>query len=175
MRVLGARHQPVGLCPVQKDLSFGSLNWSISYHDDMKDATVGIRSFHGMIRLIVARFRPKCVSTSLKSLPTLRGTHRDLYTSSADYDFNVQNTSLLRIVRNRASEYSNLRSEVSTASVGQYMLPLNAQAIAIWKLFPERRRCTRPTAEGAGTFGRSLGGMEPCSEGGSAVFHPYGN
>lgn len=71
-----------------------------------------------MIRLFVASLRPKCVSTSLKSLPALCGSYRDLHTSGTDYDSEVENTPLLRTVRNRAFEHSNLLSEVSS---GKYM------------------------------------------------------
>lgn len=85
----------------------------ISYHDDMMEATVGTRSLHGMIRLFVPRLRPKCVSSSPKRLPTSCGTYRDLHTNGAHHDSEVESTSLLRMVRNKASEYSNLRSEVS--------------------------------------------------------------
>jgi hypothetical protein len=102
----------VGLCPVQTDLSLGLFVGLISYHDDMTEAIVGTRSFYGMIRLLVARLRPKCVSTSPKRLPTLCGTYRDLHTSGARVDSEVESTSLLRMVRDRASEYLNLRSEV---------------------------------------------------------------
>jgi hypothetical protein len=84
----------------------------ISYHDDM-GVTVGTRSLHGMIRLFVARLRPQCVSPSLKTLPVLCCRHRGVHTGGAEYDTEVENTPLLRIVRNRASECSNLRSEVS--------------------------------------------------------------
>ena len=104
----------MGLCPVQKGLSRRLLVGLISYHDDMMEVTVGTRSLHGMISLFVARLPLKCVPTSLKRLPTLYGTYRDLHTSVADHDPEVENTSLLRTVRNRASEYSNLRSEVSS-------------------------------------------------------------
>lgn len=76
-------------------------------------ATVGIRSLHGMIRLLVARLRPQCVSSSLGRLPALHGRYRSIHTDGVDYDSEVDGTPLLRIVRNRASEFSNLRSEVS--------------------------------------------------------------
>ena len=85
----------------------------ISYHDDMMKATVGTRSPHGMITLFVARLRPQCVPPPLKRLPVLYVRCRSLHTGGADYNSEVENTPLLRIVRNRASEFSNLRSEVS--------------------------------------------------------------
>jgi len=74
--------------------------------------TVGTRSLHGMIRLFVARLRPQ-VSPSLKGLLTLYSYRRDVHTDCVDYNLEVENTPLLRIVRNRASEFANLRSEVS--------------------------------------------------------------
>jgi hypothetical protein len=76
---------------------------------------VGIRSLHGMIRLSVAYLRPQCVSPSLKGLLTLYGHRRDVHTGDADRSFEVENTPLLRTVRNRASEFANLRSEVSNS------------------------------------------------------------
>jgi hypothetical protein len=78
---------------------------------------VGTRSFHGMIRLFVARLQPKCVALSFRKTPALYGAHRNAHTSGADHDFEVENDSLLRIVRSRASEYSNIRSEVSLTSM----------------------------------------------------------
>ena len=86
---------------------------SILYHDDMMGVTVGTRSLHGMIRLFVAHLRPQCVSYSLKRLPTSYGVYRSAHTGGADYDSEVESSPLLRAVRNRASEFSNLRSEVS--------------------------------------------------------------
>lgn len=77
--------------------------------------TVGIRSIHGMIRLSVARLRPQWVSHSLKGVPTLYGHRRNVHTGSLDYHFEVENTPLLRIVQNRASEFANLSSEVSNS------------------------------------------------------------
>jgi hypothetical protein len=86
---------------------------SALYHDDMMGVTVGIRSLHGMIKLFVARLRPQCVSYSLKGLPTSYGVYRSVHTCGADHDSEVESSQLLRAVRNRASEFSNLRSEVS--------------------------------------------------------------
>lgn len=91
----------------------------------------GNRSLHSMIRLFVAPLRPKRVSASLKRVPALYGAYVELHTSGADYDSEVESTSLLRSVRNRASEYSNLHSEVSNARVGQSTPPLNAQTLAV--------------------------------------------
>ena len=85
----------------------------ISYHDDMMKASVGTRSPHGMITLFVARLRPQCLSPPLKRLPALYVRYRNLHAGGVDYNSEVENTPLLRIVRNRASEFSNLRSEVS--------------------------------------------------------------
>ena len=77
--------------------------------------TVGIRSIHGMIRLSVARLRPQWVSHSLKGVPTLYGHRRNVHTGGLGYHFEVENTPLLRIVQNRASEFANLSSEVSNS------------------------------------------------------------
>jgi len=66
-----------------------------------------------MITLFVARLRPQCVSPPLKRLPALYVRCRNLHAGGVDYDFEVENIPLLRIVRNRASEFANLRSEVS--------------------------------------------------------------
>ena len=74
---------------------------------------MGTLSLHGMIRFFVARFCPQCASPSVKGLPVLYGCYRSVHTGGADYDSEVEDTPLLRIVRNRASEFSNLRSEVS--------------------------------------------------------------
>ena len=68
-----------------------------------------------MIRLSVARLRPQCVSHSLKGVLTLYGHRRNVHTSGLDYNLEVENTPLLRIVQNRASEFANLRSEVSNS------------------------------------------------------------
>ena len=74
--------------------------------------TVGTLPFHGMIRFFVVRFCPQCASPSLKGPPVLYGRYRNVHTGGVDYDSEVESTPLLRIVRNRASEFSHLRSEV---------------------------------------------------------------
>lgn len=66
-----------------------------------------------MITLFVARLRPQCVPSPLKRLSALYVRRRNLYAGGVDYNSEVENIPLLRIVRNRASEFSNLRSEVS--------------------------------------------------------------
>ena len=76
-------------------------------------AAVGTRLLHGMIRLFVARLHPQCASHSLKVLLMPYGRHRNVHTGGVDHDIEVENTPLLRIVRNRVSEFANLRSEVS--------------------------------------------------------------
>ena len=76
-------------------------------------AIVGTRSFHGMIKLFVARLRPQRVSPSLGRLPAVHGRCRNLHAIGLDYGSEVESTPLLRIVRNRAAEFSHLRSEVS--------------------------------------------------------------
>ena len=85
----------------------------ISYHDDMMKGTVGTRSPQGMITLFVARLHPQCVPSPLKRLPALHVRRRNLHAGGVDYNSEVESIPLLRIVRNRASESSNLRSEVS--------------------------------------------------------------
>jgi hypothetical protein len=79
----------------------------------MMGVTVGTRSIHGMIRLSVARLRPQCVLPSLKRPPALYGACRNAHAGAVDCESKVESTSLLRIVQNKVSEFSNLRSEVS--------------------------------------------------------------
>ena len=66
-----------------------------------------------MITLFVARLRPQCVFPPLRRLPAVYVRRRNLHAGGVDYNSEVESTPLLRIVRNRASEFSNLRSEVS--------------------------------------------------------------
>lgn len=106
--------------------------------NDVMEATVGIRALHGMIRLFVARLRPESVSTSLKSLPALCGTYRDLHTVVADYDSEVENTSLLRTVSNRASEYANLRSEVSPHECRPNQIPTECVDSSCREMIPRK-------------------------------------
>lgn len=125
---------------------------------------MGTRSLNGMIRLFVARLRLQCVSPSLKGIPTPYGHHRNAHTSGADHTFEVENTPLLRAVRNRVSEFSSLRSEVS-CDEGIDRTPTQFIFTVVRECFLERRYHTCPTTEGAGTFGRSMGGMDPRLEG----------
>jgi hypothetical protein len=74
---------------------------------------VGTRSLHGMIKLFVARLRPQCVSPSLQRLSALHRCYRNVHTDAVYCGSEVESTPLLRIVRNRASEFSSLHSEVS--------------------------------------------------------------
>ena len=66
-----------------------------------------------MIRLFVSRLRPQCISPPLKGPLALYDRRRHVHTAGAAYEFEVETTPLLRIVRNRVSEFANLRSEVS--------------------------------------------------------------
>ena len=132
----------------------------ISYHDGIRGVTVGTRLLHGMIRHFVAQF----VSPSLKRHPVLYGRHRNVHTGYVGYVSEVENTPLLRTVRNKASEFSNLRSEVSY-SQRVCPDPLNAKFTVVRGYTLERWCCACSTAEGVGTFGRSMGGMGPRLEG----------
>ena len=104
----------------------------------MGGVTVGTRSLHGMIRFFMTRLQPKCVSSSFKRTPTLYSVRRNVHTGGADYDSEVENTPLLRIVRNRASEYSNLRSEVSHCQVGQTYASAECTALSSLEMVPQK-------------------------------------